>query len=100
MKIQKFGIIKFTEQGFPKPSHFDFEANPFEIKACEDAKIKALLMFTAIRDHLNESIKQIQQDIDNAYLSDSGDFSVPVGTNSKSPKQIVSESLSRIRANL
>lgn len=98
MKIQKFGTINFTEDGFPKPSNFDFNASAQEIVASQDIKVKVLLMIMAIRDHLNESIKQIQKDIDKASLSDSGDFSVPVGKSTKSPEEIVSESLSRIMA--
>lgn len=100
MKIQKFGTINFTDSlNLPIFSGFTFSVeSESEQSMTQDKKLKTLIMVTAIRDHLSKVVKFIEEDINKASLRDSGDFSTPVGKSTKSPKEIVSESLSRIMA--
>lgn len=100
MKIQKFGTINFTDSlNLPIFSGFTFSVeSESEQSMTQDKKLKTLIMVTAIRDHLSKVVKFIEEDISKASLSDSGDFSTPVGKSTKSPEEIVSESLSRIMA--
>lgn len=100
MKIQKFGNIHFTEHlNLPILSGFTFGTeNKSESENLSDVKLKTLMMLIAIRDHLTHVVDGVKKDIDKASLSDSGDFSVPAGKSTKSPEEIVSESLTRIMA--
>ncbi|UUG68293.1 hypothetical protein PJM42_0045 [Salmonella phage vB_SenP_UTK0001] len=100
MKIQKFGTINFTDSlNLPIFSGFTFSIeSESEQSMTQDKKLKTLIMVTAIRDHLSKVVKFIEEDISKASLRDSGDFSTPVGKSTKSPEEIVSESLSRIMA--
>ncbi|AGF88157.1 hypothetical protein SP058_00210 [Salmonella phage FSL SP-058] len=100
MKIQKFGTINFTDSlNLPIFSGFTFSVeSESEQSMTQDKKLKTLIMVTAIRDHLSKVVKFIEEDISKASLRDSGDFSTPVGKSTKSPEEIVSESLSRIMA--
>ena len=100
MKIQKFGTINFTDSlNLPIFSGFTFSVeSESEQSMTQDKKLKTLIMITAIRDHLSKVVKFIEEDISKASLRDSGDFSTPVGKSTKSPEEIVSESLSRIMA--
>lgn len=100
MKIQKFGTINFTDSlNLPIFSGFTFSVeSESEQSMTQDKKLKTLIMVTAIRDHLSKIVKFIEEDISKASLRDSGDFSTPVGKSTKSPEEIVSESLSRIMA--
>ncbi|ECQ2932894.1 hypothetical protein FZ351_19230 [Salmonella enterica] len=100
MKIQKFGTINFTDSlNLPIFSGFTFSVeSESEQSMTQDKKLKTLIMVMAIRDHLSKVVKFIEEDISKASLRDSGDFSTPVGKSTKSPEEIVSESLSRIMA--
>lgn len=100
MKIQKFGTINFTDSlNLPIFSGFTFSVeSESEQSMTQDKKLRTLIMITAIRDHLSKVVKFIEEDINKDSLSDSGDFSTPVGKSTKSPEEIVSESLSRIMA--
>ncbi|WDR22546.1 hypothetical protein PJM40_0047 [Salmonella phage vB_SenP_UTK0002] len=100
MKIQKFGTINFTDSlNLPLTSGFTFSIeSESEQSMAQDNKLKTLMMISAIRDHFIKVVRYIEEDISKASLSDSGDFSTPVGKSTKSPEEIVSESLSRIMA--
>ena len=98
MKIQKFGTIKYSpESNLPIFQGFTFElSNERENELCQTQRGKMILMLSAIRDNLSEVIEHGIRLVEKESQDASGNFSIPLDGNTKSPEEIVAESLSRI----